>query len=131
MSITYSTKDVVDTILAENGFDAIIDDPFEFTLNGVECSIPTGFSFDWGSIPKAFWSLFPPRGRHSWACLIHDWLYRTQVFDGKPCAKSFADQVFLVVMKHYGVSSWRRQVMYWGVKCFGWSAWRNNRKKLK
>ena len=128
MKITFSTKDVIDTILAENGIDAILDDPFEFSLNGIVSSIPKGFQFDWASIPQVLWGIFPKMGLHSWGTLIHDWLYKTQEFNNKPCSKAFADVVFREVMKYYGVSLWRRNTMYYAVRIFGQSAWKTNRK---
>ena len=129
MKITFSTKDDIDAKLNRDGFTATLTDPFDFIINGDKDSVPAGFSTDWASVPQLFWNIIPPMDMYSFAALVHDYLYRFRLFNGKAIKRSFADSVFLAAMKFYKVSAWRRQTMYWAVKCFGWSAWRANRKK--
>ena len=45
-------------------------------------------------------------------------------FDRTPIARKWADCVFLEAMEVLGVAPWRRRLMYWGVRVFGWSAWK-------
>ena len=124
MKWSFETTDKIErTFAGFDGFKAKLTDPYDFTLNGVDCRIPTGFTFDWASVPQAFWNIFPPLGRHSWAALVHDWLYRHHTFDGNSCTKDFADKAFLFIMKKFGVGFVRRRIMYCAVKFFGRSAW--------
>jgi hypothetical protein len=116
----------VKTTLGDKGFKSILVDPFIFELDGVRSSVPEGFVFDWASIPRVFWNIIPPRGKYSWAALVHDYLYRVHRFDNKPCTKEFADNVFLAIMTHYGVKKWKRKTMYYAVKWFGKKSWDAN-----
>ncbi|ECP8719475.1 DUF1353 domain-containing protein [Campylobacter jejuni] len=54
-------------------FEIISDYAFSLpSLNGV---VPKGFKTDGASIPRLFWSLFPPfKSEYFSACVIHDYL---------------------------------------------------------
>ena len=40
--------------------------------------VPAGFETDFASVPRAFWSVFPPYGPYTKSAVLHDWLYVTQ-----------------------------------------------------
>lgn len=80
--------------------------------------IPKGFITDFASIPKIFWSILPPFGKYSLASIIHDHMYRINYNNRK-----FADEEFLLQMKHNGVHYIIRNIMYLTVRCFGSSRW--------
>ena len=90
----------------------------DYILNlhdGRHVFIPKGFVFDFASIPRLFWRLFPPAtGKHRLAALVHDWL----------CASGHdwydSADIFLKLMEYSGVKAWKRYSMYYAVKMHGW-----------
>jgi hypothetical protein len=87
---------------------------------GITIYVPKGFRTDFASVPRIFWAIFPPYGRHGKAAVIHDYLYglvRIKKFN-----RAVADSIFLACMKELGVSWWRRYTMYLAVRCWGWYA---------
>ncbi len=84
----------------------------------------TGFNFDGASIPKPFWSIIgsPYTGKYQVAALIHDLLYATEYFDRKTC-----DDIFLFLMKEYGVGYLKRYAMYWAVRAGGRFVWNKHK----
>jgi hypothetical protein len=83
--------------------------------NGQTVFIPKGFKFDFASIPRLFWRLFPPAtGKHRLAALVHDWLCASMTVSWTEAAC-----VFLKVMEWSNVPSWKRYSMYYAVKTWG------------
>ena len=112
----------------------------EFTYHiGSKCSskkimIPSGFITDFASSPRIFWPIVSPWGKWGKAAVLHDYLYwlarqkQYFVFDDWSWAsedgRKAADDIFLEAMEVLGVKRWRRFLMYWGVRAFGFLAWR-------
>ena len=90
-------------------------------------NVPHGFVHDLASIHRLLRLLIPINGRHRGAATVHDWLYRNK---GRTknvrLTRKQCDQVFLEAMIVAGVSAWKRQSMYRGVRAFGWIAWRKH-----
>lgn len=84
-------------------------------------TVPAGFSTDFASTPWGFWNFFPKSGRYSKAAVIHDYLYQSKIR-----SRLEADAIFLEAMGVLGVPSWQRNIMYWGVRCFGWFGYGKN-----
>ena len=76
--------------------------------------VPVGFETDFASIPRLFWTIVPPHGRHSKAAVVHDYLCRYKLCDSKT-----AHRIFLEAMEVLDVPKWRRYLMYWAVALFG------------
>ncbi|HDZ5006192.1 TPA: DUF1353 domain-containing protein [Campylobacter jejuni] len=54
-------------------FEVISD--YAFSLTNYKGIVPKGFKTDGASIPRLFWSFFPPfKSEYFSACVIHDWL---------------------------------------------------------
>ena len=54
-------------------FEVVKD--FEVSINNLHFTIPKGFITDGASIPRIFWSIFPPyRSEYFSAVVIHDYL---------------------------------------------------------
>ena len=91
-------------------------------------TIPAGFVTDFASVPWPFWSFIRPWGKWGKAAVVHDWLYQTHRAEYGPYSaridRRFADDIFLEAMIILGVKPWRRKLMYWGVRLFGWLAWK-------
>lgn len=102
--------------------------------------VPAGFITDFASIPRVFWTLWPPTGDYGKAAVVHDYLY---VLGGKvPCklaisagigysdmcgepdrcktyTKAQADRIFRDAMEVLGVKNPQRWIMWQAVKAFG------------
>ena len=87
-------------------------------------SVPRGFITDFASIPRVFWRVILPTGRHREAAVVHDYLYA--VGDRH---KAVADAIFLEAMTVLGVPRWRRWVMFFAVLFFGGKAWNGHRQR--
>lgn len=96
----------------------VLDKDVTFTVDGVTRIIPKGFVTDLASVPRIFWSIFPPYGLYLRAAVVHDYLYANQIGDRK-----WADDVFYALMEAYEVEGWRRNLMYAAVRVGGFAAW--------
>lgn len=81
-------------------------------MNGEELAIHAGFVSDLASVPRLFWPIVPPYGKHLEAAMLHDFLIRS----GWPRKK--ADREFRHAMCKAGVKPWRRNVMFWAVRAW-------------
>ena len=86
-----------------------------YVRNGVV--VPLGFKWDGASVPKYARSILPRWGDYSGAALVHDYMYSTECIEIKDRSK--ADKIFLNNMKEDGVSYIRRKLMYYAVRLFG------------
>lgn len=107
--------------------------PFVFwspTLGRIE--VETGFDTDYASVPRIFWSIYPPDGSYTEAAVVHDALYFYQrhrlAEGGLAICRAEADAVFLEAMAALGVPLLRRRLLHAAVRAGGWIAWRRNRR---
>lgn len=91
-----------------------------FPVSRRPIKIPAGFLTDFASVPRLLWNVMPPTGMYGKAAVIHDYLYRTP----QMATRAEADNVFKEAMQALGVGWWTRQVMYRGVRLFGWRAYK-------
>lgn len=87
--------------------------------DGEEWLIPQGQRTDMASTPRGLWPWFPPFGTYSKAAVVHDCLYRSH-----RATRREADAIFYRAMIACGTARWRARVMWWGVRCFGFWAYR-------
>ncbi|MBA7657304.1 hypothetical protein ES703_65241 [subsurface metagenome] len=87
--------------------------------SGDRITVPVGFITDFASSPFIVWSFIPKWGKYGKAAIVHDYLYQT-----KQRTRKEADDIFREAMGVLGVASWRISLMYWGVRSFGWLAWK-------
>lgn len=79
---------------------------------------------DFASIPRIFWPIIPPYGRHGFAAVIHDYLYRVRgVLIERTLPRTDCDRIFREIMERSDVVAWRRWTMWTAVRVFGWIAW--------
>lgn len=95
----------------------------------VNINIPAGFSTDFASVPRIFWTIISPWGKFGKAAVLHDYLYRNhQVKIAKQISLSFSrkevDTIFLYTMRHCGTSPVKAKIMYWAVRVFGRWSWK-------
>lgn len=91
--------------------------------------VPKGFTTDFASIPRLFWTLIGhPTGKYGKAAIIHDYLYHIQTK-----TRSQTDRIFYEAMRVLKVSFIKRWLMYHYVKTLGWIPWgmhkRRNRRR--
>jgi hypothetical protein len=84
-------------------------------------TVPYGFVTDFASVPRLFWSIFPPIGRYGYAALFHDFVYWEQKITRRE-----ADDVFKATMQELGVPVWKLAILFSAVRLFGFVAWRGN-----
>ena len=89
-------------------------------------TVPQGFMTDFASIPRIFWNILAPTGKHGKAAVIHDWLYRSH-----SCSRKKAYNIFYEAMCVLGVSWWKRALMYRAVRWFGAKAYDDMKEKHK
>jgi hypothetical protein len=82
--------------------------------SGLMISIPAGFVTDLATVPRVFWSLFPPDDpQYSAACVLHDYLCTYHGFNQR-----VADAFFLEALQLLGVPWWKRIAMYYAVRSY-------------
>lgn len=86
----------------------------------VNLAIPEGYVTDFATVPRIFWSIVPPIGRHNPAALVHDYMY-----DNKLGTRLLADNIFLKIMLAYRVPKITAYVMYYAVRIGGRKWWKN------
>ena len=96
--------------------------------SGAYIVVPSGFETDFASVPRMFWSIIPPWGKYGKAAIVHDYLYQTlsatSIKTGIRYTRKDADDIFLEAMGVLGVPTWKKYLMYWAVRLFGWAAFR-------
>lgn len=95
-------------------------DPLVFYTDNGDCiEVPAGFESDGASVPKAFWSRYPPFGKYLRAAIVHD-LCCVQGHAGK-CAYSSTEaaDIFKQAMICCGVGRFKAWKMATAVKLFG------------
>lgn len=100
-----------------NSYDFRLVKDFEFYIDneqGEKITVPEGYITDFASVPRVFWSVIPPVGKYTKACIIHDYMY-----DNAIKTKKEADLIFYDAMKVLKVPKWKRLTMYYAVRLFG------------
>lgn len=114
----------------ENGDFITLWSPETVTFNGKTLTVPAGFSYDGASVPRFFWRvIFPPvHPKTRRAALFHDYINRTQP---QGWTRKGADQLFYALLVEDGTCKIRAKFAYWGVRLFGWYAWKTKGGTVK
>lgn len=112
---------------------------FETKLYGknVKILIPKDFVFDGASIPRPLWPLLSPVGILMIPGLVHDYAYRYQKLiyecEGQvsvcKVGRAFSDKLFREISIQVNECRFTSYCSWLMLKCFGWAAWRSNRKE--
>ena len=116
-------KDPVVAIPLDNGVDWFLtkDITYYSTVLSTSITVKNHFVFDFASVPRFFWRIFPPAtGKHRYAAVVHDWLCDTQFY-----SRALTDKVFYEIMISSGVSKVSAKILYWSVRLGGWYYWEN------
>jgi len=84
--------------------------------------VPKGMITDFASIPRAFWPIVPPFGRHSLAAVVHDCLYLTLGLNGN-LSRLQCDLEFEFAMRLSDVNAFKRAIMFRAVRMFSTARW--------
>ena len=76
--------------------------------------VPAGYESDGASVPRVFWSFFPPSGQYTKAAILHDWLC-----DTRKIPSSTAHAIFAEALQDLRVPRRVRWPMSWAVRLFG------------
>ena len=116
----FKSKLAVEVPLHDNGKRKLIE-PLIHEL----VIVPRGFETDYASIPRAFWIVLAPTGKHTYAAVVHDYLYASGLK-----TKDEADKIFYdIMLADLDVDKWQAWTMNQAVKYFGYKAW--NEHKLR
>jgi hypothetical protein len=87
--------------------------PVTVTLStGQKVAIPKGFVTDLATVPRVFWGVISPSGRHDLACVVHDYLLDTGY------SRKQADRELLHFLKESKVHRFKAYFMYFLVRCY-------------
>jgi hypothetical protein len=102
-------------------------------------AVREGFEFDFASIPRPLYWLYPPTGQagnpYGIAALVHDWLYchrkllRPGQIEESAVTRREADDMFYEIMRYVGCRRTLAWTMWLAVRTGGWIPW--NRRKAK
>lgn len=108
----------------ERGDVLTLKEPLLVAWRGKLLEVPEGFESDGASVPRAFWATISPRVDPATirGAVAHDYLYRTHP---QGWTRADADALFRDLIREDGLSWWRTQKAYWGVRLFGGSAWQH------
>lgn len=97
-------------------------EPLTVTWRGRTLELPAGFSCDGCSAPEFLWDSVSPAvdPRTLRAALAHDFLYRTRPAGW---SRKEADELFYDLARADGLSWFRAQKAYWGLRLFGGLNW--------
>ncbi len=101
-------------------------DNYYYEVNGYIICVPRGFITDLASVPKMFWTIFPPFGKYTPAAIVHDFLYSK--YNNTGINRTLADKIFLFIMKELKVNILKRYAMYKAVRIFGEPSWKSKLK---
>ena len=101
------------------------------TEAGELSTVREGFHFDFASVPRALWWLYPPTGTkgnpYGIAALVHDWLLTHHKIGGRAITRKEADDIFLEIMLYTGCRKSLAYTMYSAVRAHGmmpWNQWK-------
>ena len=98
----------------------ILTRPLVFYTKSGDCiTVPSGFESDGASVPKMFWSAFPPFDTYLPAAVVHDLLcVQSQTEECMYTSREAAD-IFYEAMRVCGVGRTKAKMMCYAVRYFG------------
>jgi hypothetical protein len=110
---------------------AVLTAPLHFQPpTGPLITVPVAYITDFASVPRIFWSIFPPYDPYYGApAIVHDYGYSTKgdFGLGLKLTRADVDRMFLMAMILQDTERWRRNILYAGVRLGGASTWNKER----
>lgn len=82
----------------------------------LEIIVPKGFQTDFASIPRIFWNIIAPIGKHTLPSVLHDYLY--EYGSSMAISRKKADKIFYDAMIESHVARITANVMWFFVRVF-------------
>lgn len=89
---------------------------YKHKLSGKTFVVPKGFKTDFASIPRIFWNIVAPLGKHTLPSVLHDYLYEYGASLG--VSRKEADKIFWDAMIESHVAQITANVMWFCVRVF-------------
>ncbi len=100
---------------------------YQIKIGKYNIEIPEGFRTDYASIPRFLLPFFIKYQKaYKKSAVIHDWLYWQQKY-----SRATADKIFYDAMYLGDIPKYKRKLMYWAVRVFGYKAWNENKEKRR
>lgn len=133
------TKELRVKVLEDGARYEVLDEFVYYRDNdgNIKLRVEEGFVTDFASVPRLFWSIFPPFGRYTKAAVLHDrlcvafhnketWSKITSDLEKLPAeyhnkvvTRKEADDIFLEAMKAIKVNKVTRWFLYNSVRLYG------------
>jgi hypothetical protein len=116
-----------------DGHDWWLQQPLSYrTEKGEVSTVKRGFVFDFASVPRPLWWLYPPAGTqgnpYGIAALFHDWFCAHRKIGGRPITFREANRIFKEIMLYLGCRKTLAWTMYLAVQSpFGWWVWKRRK----
>lgn len=114
-------------------FTLTADFVYEDLEQDVRIVVPSGFTTDFNSTPRAIWWYFAPTD-YPEAGVVHDWLYKNPSGythpSGDPVVafdRSACDDIHRRILDLKGVRWTKRQAVHTGLHAFSWKPWNEYR----
>lgn len=92
----------------------------------LEITIPKGFETDFASIPRIFWSIIAPIGKHTLPSVLHDYLYEYGY--SLNITRKKADKMFYDAMIESKVARITANILWLCVRVFGYKNYNKGSK---
>lgn len=118
-----------------DGVKWLLDADVSYRTEAGEIStVKRGFVFDFASVPRPLWFLYPPAGTtgnpYGIAALVHDWLCAHRKIGGREITFSEANGIFREILLYLGCRPTLAWTMYLAVQSpFGWWLWHKRKKE--
>ena len=99
-------------------WELLADLIYQSDVAGMTFTVPKGFVTNFASVPRIPIIYELAGDTSSEAATVHDFLYSTH-----PVSRAMADAVLREASNVTAVPGWRRQIMWAGVRVFGWLYW--------
>lgn len=90
---------------------------YKHKSSGKTFVVPKGFKTDFASIPRIFWTIIAPVGKHTLPSVLHDYLYEHGASLG--VSRKEADKIFWDAMIESHVAQITANVIWFCVRVFG------------
>ncbi len=105
-------------------YDFRLSEPFMVRINQSIEVVPTDFITDLASVPRILWSIYSPNDTATIrAAILHDYMYRCDT----EYTRWEADRIFYYALIRSGVTKFRANKYYYGVRLFGWMFWQSDK----
>lgn len=117
----------IQLIQSKSGYKFRTLETIVYNLNAIKYTIPKGYISDGMSVPRLLWRLLeaPISGKTARSSVKHDYGYEKQYATRKE-----VDRQYLADLIMEGLAVHRAVLVYYGLRLFGWIAWKKCGKSI-